>query len=158
MSPLLVGKRKGFQLFPKVLKQKIEADRGISPGVTGEGITARTQLPPHSLAGSVISPTIPQISLSTGCKKQQGSPVVSWLEGLLKGFSCHPFPDVPRRAGAAVPTHHGRQVGPSSGRSPADYRDLCSWVWRTGRSQQPRSAPHAAALPSPPRPLVNKEV
>lgn len=156
----ILQKNTEFQLFPKVSKQKIEADRGVSPRATGEAIppftapaAAGTPAPTPWLAGSVILPPHPRSPHPQAARSNRG---------LCRLF----LPPFPRHAGgarAAMPTHHGRgwQVGQSSrARAPSQQitRDLCSPVWVTGRSQQPQSVPHAAAVPSPPWPLVNKEV
>lgn len=124
----------GFQHFPKALKQKIEADGGVSPSRRHP----TTHSPSCSSHPTAWLGSLPHHAPHRLAHRLQGT------TGLPAGFSSHLF--FPGEGGPAMPTHSGRQVGQSSRTSQRIAPDLCSPVWGTGKRQQP--APHAAAMPA----------
>lgn len=119
--PWMLQRNAGSQLCPRVLKQKMEADRGVSPRATGEGIplptaptAARTPASMHVLIRLVTPLPCPRSPHPQAARNNRAF--------------CRLFlPPFLRCAGVgrpAMPTHHRCQVGQSSrtlGSSPADY-------------------------------------
>lgn len=149
-----------FLRSSSVCKWKTEADGGVSPRATREGIlpssaptTARIPVPTPAAWCIHQAPTTTQLSPSMGCKKQRG---------VLVGPPCHPLPDVVVGADhQCSPTVASRGTGWAgwwpkllgAGSFPADYPRPLLPILGGGKEPAaavclpPRSSPFPAMAP-----------